>query len=132
VGGRGRDQTQLRVGRGRLLAHLGVGCGRLHAQLGCGRARVQPNLRLGWTRAAPTWVWAWTRPNPTCTDHFLFNHPFNAKCTSARRQPHPTPAALATFCVKSWAVITLLQSTVLCVYVNRNKGTAPGRICAQL
>jgi hypothetical protein len=32
-----------------------------------------------------------------------------------KRQPQPSPAALATLCGKDWATITLLQSTVLYV-----------------
>ena len=36
----------------------------------------------------------------TCADHFLPNQPFNVKCTLAKRQPHPSPAALATLYVK--------------------------------
>jgi hypothetical protein len=30
-----------------------------------------------------------------------------------KRQPQPSPAALATLCGNDWATITLLQSTVL-------------------
>jgi hypothetical protein len=47
-------------------------------------------------------------PTKTYVDNFLPNHPFNAKCTLAKRQPHPSPAAIATLCVKGWAAITLL------------------------
>jgi len=64
-------------------------------------------------------------PTKTCVDHFLLNHLFNAKCTPMKRQPHPSLAALATLCVKGWAAIALLQSTVLCVYVNSNRDTEP-------
>jgi len=60
-------------------------------------------------------------PSKTCADNFLSNRPFNAKCTSAKRQPHPSPTAIATLCVKGWAAITLL----LCVYVNSKKDTEP-------
>jgi len=42
-----------------------------------------------------------------------------------KRKPHPSSAVIATLCVKSWAVITLLQFTVLCVYINSNRGTEP-------
>jgi len=62
-------------------------------------------------------------PTKTCVDHFFLNHPSIAKCTPTERQPHPSLAALATLCVKGWAAITLLQSTVFCVYVNSNRDT---------
>ena len=61
----------------------------------------------------------------TCVDHFLLNHPFNSKCTLVKRQPYPSSTALATLCVKGWVAITLLQSTVLYVYVNNNRDTKP-------
>jgi hypothetical protein len=54
---------------------------------------------------------------------FSPNHPFNVKCTPAKRHLHPFPATIATFCVRSWTVITLFQSTVICVYVNSNRNT---------
>jgi hypothetical protein len=39
-------------------------------------------------------------PTKTCYDNFFPNHPFNAKCILTKRQPHPFPAVIATFCVK--------------------------------
>jgi len=64
-------------------------------------------------------------PTKTCADHFLPNQPFNAKCTPAKRQPHPSFAAFAILYVKSWTVITLLQFTMLCIYVNSNRSIKP-------
>ena len=49
--------------------------------------------------------------------------PLMQNAPQRKRQPHPSPAALATFCVKGWAAITLLQSTIVCVYVNNNRDT---------
>ena len=52
-------------------------------------------------------------PTKTWIDHFPTNHSSNVKCISVKRQHHPFPAALSTLYGKSWAVITLLQSTML-------------------
>jgi len=61
-------------------------------------------------------------PTKIHTDCFLLNHPFNAKCIPIKRQPHLSPAVLATLCRKGNSVIILLQSTMLCVYTNSNRG----------
>jgi hypothetical protein len=64
-------------------------------------------------------------PTKTGADYFLPNHPFNAIYIIVKKQPHPPPAVFSTLCGKGNSTITLLQSTVLCVYVNSNRGTDP-------
>jgi hypothetical protein len=60
-------------------------------------------------------------PTKTCAVNFFFNHPFNVKCIPAKKQIHPSFAAIATLYVKDWVAITLLQSTVLYVNINNIK-----------
>ena len=54
-------------------------------------------------------------PTKIKTNHFLFIHPFNAKCIPIKRQPHPPLTVFPTPCGKGSFAITLLQSTVLCI-----------------
>jgi hypothetical protein len=63
--------------------------------------------------------------NPTKTeaDHFLPKHPFNAIYISVKRHLRPPPTIFPTFCGKGSSAIIVLQSTMLCVYLNNNIGT---------
>jgi len=90
-----------------------------------GRPTEAPAI-LAWAAPVPGALSPWpAAPPKVVLTIFSLTIPFNAKCTPAKRQPLPSPAAIATLCVKGWATITLLQSTMLCIYVNSNRGTEP-------
>ena len=78
------------------------------ARAGQPKRQVSPRGGVGLAHAQGS-------PTKTRSDHFLINHPFNAKCILVKRQLHPSPAALATLCGKGWAAITLLQFTMFWV-----------------